>query len=149
MDSTVLKVGRPLLFEDAETLGKAIAGAIASLEGSGKPIIVENIALELGTSSETLRKYRERADARPDFYGPIKDMFDVCKAWQVSKLYSERGNVAGAIFALKNNYPDEYRDKIETESTVVADVTSNGQTIANPELAQGYADWLSQQTKGQ
>lgn len=107
--------GRPLMFPTGEILGDAIAVAINQLVSEKRPIIVENIALELDCSASTLRHYGERADFDPQFVQPIKRMLDFCQAWQVSQLYSERGQVAGAIFALKNNYPEEYRDRQEIE----------------------------------
>lgn len=126
-------VGRPLLFDTGEALSQALAKAIEAVVANGKPMVVENIAIELDCSASTLRKYGERTDARPDFLQPIKKMLDVCQAFQVSALYGG-GQVAGAIFALKNNYPDEYRDKTEVDSIVVADVTSNGETVGTTDL---------------
>lgn len=108
-------VGRPLKFTSGAILSEALEAAIAEVESEKLPMIVENIAVKLECSASTLRKYGERVDDRPEFLQPIKTMLDICQAWQVGKLYAEKGNVAGAIFALKNNYPDEYRDRQEFE----------------------------------
>lgn len=121
-ETPIRKMGRPLLFETPEVLEKAITKAINNLRNRNEPLIVENIALELDCSPSTLRKYRERSDYRDDFLPPIKKLLDACLAWQASQLYRYNGQVAGAIFALKNNFPDEYRDKTEQDLAITGNV---------------------------
>ena len=139
-------VGRPLLFATAEALETALDKAIAKLRKTKRPLIVENIALELNCSPSTLSKYRERADFKPEYLQPIKKMLETCQAWQASKLF-EGGQVAGPIFALKNNFPEHYRDKIEQDidlhgdmvvqtvdySKIVPALTPKPSTNANPD----------------
>lgn len=131
-------MGRPLLFENGEVLDSAITAAVEKLREEKRPIIVENIAIELDCSASTLRQYGMRVDSRPDFLKPIKRMLDVCQAYQVSALFGH-GQVAGAIFALKNNFPDEYRDKIEYD---VDNTSSDGSMSPKEPVDKSVVDSL-------
>ncbi len=129
-------IGRPLKFKTPEEilkLGEAYLAKTPELDWT-----VTGLALALNTSRETLSEYQER----PEFVDAIRYLKDKVE-YSYELGLRRRGN-AGDVFGLKNF---GWRDKTESEQTIVADVTSNGQTLADPALAAGFTDYLKAQTK--
>lgn len=102
---------------------------------------VTGLALAAGfVTRQSLLEYSEREE----FGDAIRRA--KLKVEQSYELGLRRRGNAGDIFGLKNF---NWKDKTETESTVVADVTSNGETISDPTLTSNYLEHLKQQTKTQ
>lgn len=128
--------GRPLKFTTAEEVRPSIEDYFAYTPQNEWTIT--GLALAAGFNTrQGLLEYADRAE----FGDVIKDARLLVEHSYEMSLRA-RGS-AGDIFGLKNF---NWRDKTETESTVIADVTTNGQPI-NTEVAAGYAAFMEAQTK--
>lgn len=58
-------------------------------------------------------------------------------------------DTGAAIFWLKNRQKDAWRDKVESEQTIVADVTSNGETLSDRSVLDDIMQTLKDKTAEQ
>lgn len=91
-----------------------------------RPFTITGLAVALGTTRDLLLDY----GYDQEFSDTIKTAKEQVHQYAEESLYTK--GAAGAIFNLKNNYG--WRDKTEVDSTVVADVTSNGETVGVTDL---------------
>ncbi len=72
------------------------------------------IAAKIGVHRDTLNRWRNEY---PEFYDAIKDAKDYAQEWWEETLQLQAregtGNATAAIFAMKNMFPDDYRDRKE------------------------------------
>lgn len=98
------KVGRPLKFEDKETLDKAIQSYFDITPK--EEWTWTGLALHLDTSRQTLVEYKER----PEFVDSIKKGLEMVE--NSYELDLKKHGRTGTIFALKNF---DWKDKVEQE----------------------------------
>lgn len=115
--------GRPFKWESVEDFQTAADKYFA--ETVRDEWTITGLAIALNTSRETLMNYEKR----DEFFDAIKATKDKVEyAYEIG--LRKRGG-AGDIFGLKNF---GWRDKTEVDSIVVADVTSNGETVGTTDL---------------
>lgn len=124
--------GRPLKFQSLNQL-KDIGDRYFA-ETPETEWTVSGLSLALDSDRETVRNYK---DNREEFSGTIKRYWGMIERAYEKDL--RRKGRSGDIFALKNF---GWSDRQEVEQTITADVTSNGETLSNPELAKQFADYL-------
>lgn len=90
--------------------------------------------------------------SNPKVYNRINDLLDEAGLndqfvdKQLLFLIQQHDDKAAKLNALKEYNKLKARIVDRTESTVTADVTSNGETIGDPTLAAGFASYLKDQT---
>jgi hypothetical protein len=104
--------GRPLKFKSVEEMQEKIDRYFAECDEKGKPYTITGLALALDTTRELLLRYEEDEN-RPAFRDTVKKAKQKCQAYAEEQLFAGKGNVAGVIFNMKNNYG--WRDKTEQE----------------------------------
>ncbi|UCF13238.1 MAG: hypothetical protein JSW06_02995 [Thermoplasmatales archaeon] len=103
--------GRPKLFKNKEDLEQRIKDFENYVEEQKKPYTFSGLAYFLGIDRKTLYNYSKDED----FFPTIKDIRDKCQRYAEEQLYRDKGQVAGIIFALKNNMG--WKDQVETHNT--------------------------------
>ncbi len=111
--------GRPLKFESVEEFDKQVDVYFAEADFP----TITGLAVHLNTSRETLSDYKRKEG----FSDSIKRALDKCEAAVELRALTGKANPVMSIFTLKNNYG--WKDKQEVESTVQADVTTNGKDL--------------------
>jgi len=110
------KVGRPPKFKTPEEMNALIEGYFAACDESKRPYTVPGLALALGFSSRSsLFDYTARNAGHEEFAATIKKAKLRIEAQRVEALVMCRGNAAGMIFDLKNNFG--WRDQQNVELT--------------------------------
>ena len=112
-----------------------------------RPYTITGLAVALGTSRQTLLEYQGEVDGRgenldPEFADAIKRAKEMCHEFAESALF--KGNAAGPIFNLKNNYG--WKEKTEV------DLTSKGEKLSNAESEESLnkiADEVAKKLKEQ
>jgi hypothetical protein len=109
------------MYSDPEELQKLIDDYFANCEERGKPYTMGGLALHLGMDRNTLLAYSKR----DQFASTIKAARDTVNAYLEERLLAGGGNVAGPIFALKNNAGwvdrQEVREENDTRLTITWD----------------------------
>lgn len=118
------KVGRPLLFENAAALDKAIGAWSRDRKAQGLPRTITSLAVALNTSRLTLAQYAER----DEFINSIRRAKEFCEQDAEDRLYGVN-QVAGVIFSLKNNYG--WRDQTEVKQDLSGQVGTYTIEVAN------------------
>jgi transposase-like protein len=103
----VRPVGRPSEYE-ADFCGVALSLGKQGVSWTG-------IANELGFSRETLYRW---IDTHPEFSDAMKRSRESAQAWWETTLRAQatgeaNGSATSAIFAMKNQFPEDYRDRKE------------------------------------
>lgn len=91
--------GKPKKYETPELLEEAIAGYLAVCKAEERPVTFTGMALHLGFSDRA-SLYRYEKD--PAYSDVVKRARALVERAYEERLWSNRGQVAGAIFALKN-----------------------------------------------
>ena len=97
------KIGRPLKFESPEVLQEKINAYFAECDKNKKNKTLSGLAVYLGTTTETLRRY-EHIDENGEFSWIVKKAKTVIEDDLVRRMLAERGNVIKYIFLLKCNH---------------------------------------------
>jgi hypothetical protein len=109
------------MYSDPDELQKLIDDYFANCEERGKPYTMGGLALHLGMDRNTLLAYSKR----DQFASTIKAARDTVNAYLEERLLAAGGNVAGPIFALKNNAgwvdKQEIREESDTRLTITWD----------------------------
>lgn len=101
--------GRPLKFKTVEELEYKIELWLSERKNQKLPLTITSLAVYLDTSRETLLDYEDK----DEYSDAIKKAKMLCHQYAEDALFRETGQVAGAIFSLKNNY--DWRDKSELD----------------------------------
>lgn len=108
--------GRPLKFESAEELEQKANEYFSMCDEKEKPYTITGLALALDCDRLTLINYEKKEE----FFNTIKKIKLRVENYAEEQLMSGKGNTAGVIFNMKNNYG--WKDKTETEATVKQEV---------------------------
>lgn len=107
-----MMVGRPKIWNSKEELQEKIDKYIESCynaEGEQtRPFTLSGLAYGIGIDRRTLLNYKYD----DEFFPTIKKYKDLCENYAEEQLFLGK-NVAGVIFAMKNNY--EWQDKQVSE----------------------------------
>ena len=108
------KPGRPLRWESAEDMQKAIDAYFARQDEQSRPYTVTGLALALDMDRDRLIQYENREP----FYDAIKKAKRMCQEYAEERLFSNA--VAGVIFNLKNNHGwrDEQHKVVDQQTTI-------------------------------
>lgn len=110
------KVGRPPKFKTPEEMNTLIEAYFTACDETKRPYTVPGLALALGFSSRSsLFDYATRNAGHEEFAATIKKAKLRIEAQRVEALVTCRGNPAGMIFDLKNNFG--WRDQQNVELT--------------------------------
>ena len=116
-----MAIGRPPMYSDPEEMQELIDAYFASCEEREKPLTMSGLAYALGMDRRTLLDYSKR-DA---FLPTLKRARDRVNLYLEERLLSGQGQVAGPIFALKNNAgwvdKQEIREENDTRLTITWD----------------------------
>lgn len=104
------KVGRPLLFKNAEELEKRIELYMQRCCERERPITMSGLASYLGVSRQTLVNY----SYKDEFVDTIKKARDMVQADMEERALCGLSNPTFSIFSLKNNFG--WVDKQEVSS---------------------------------
>ena len=108
------KVGRPPKYRTPQELGDAFEAYFTRQDEQGRPYTIAGLCLAAGFSSrQSLYDYA----GKDEFVDCIKRARLRIEEHLNEKLLAGQGTVAGPIFALKNTFPDNWKDKHETEIT--------------------------------
>ena len=112
----VENLGRPPKYETFEDLHSKIVAYFESQSELKRPhYTLTGLAAFLGFSSR--RNLFEQGERGEDFYHLIQNAINLVASCYENNLYSAAP--AGAIFALKNIKPDEFKDKTEVDQKVL------------------------------
>ena len=100
---TTRKRGRPLKFESPEDLQAKVNDYFAECDKNKKNKTLSGLAVYLGTTTETLRRY-ERIDENGEFSWIVKKAKTVIEYDLVRRMLEDRGNVIKYMFLLKCNH---------------------------------------------
>lgn len=100
--------GRPPLYTSPEEVEMLIQDYLGSTEVP----TMSGMAYALGMDRRSLLNYSKKEE----FFPTIKRARDFIEAFNEEQLISGKGNVAGLIFNLKNNF--NWKDKTEVEQEV-------------------------------
>jgi hypothetical protein len=109
--------GRPLKFNSVEELEEQIALWLKARKDENKPLTMSSLAVYLECDTRTLRNYQKNQE----FFPTISKVRQLCEAYAEEQLYRETGQVAGVIFAMKNNYG--YADKTDLNAQIQGNMT--------------------------
>ena len=123
--------GRPLKFKSAKEIETIANKYFQKCEAEDKPFLITGLALALDTDRITLIRYAEGTYDEKDaeFSNAIKRAKLRVENYAESRIYAEKQNPAGAIFALKNY---GWTDKIQNENSgavelVIKHIGSDGE----------------------
>ncbi len=103
------RVGRPPKFTNKEDMITVIDNYFSFCQENKEPITIGGMAVALGMTRHGLLNYGKHEE----FFTTVRDAKQICQAYSEAKLYREKGNVAGIIFAMKNNHG--FVDKLEVD----------------------------------
>jgi len=113
-------IGRPPKFQDPVKFQQHIDEYFSKRQSDGLPITVTGLAIHLDTSREILLNYENELLAqiteekdKKSFSDAIKRAKHRCQDFSEMQLYRSVGQVAGTIFALKNNW--KWQDRLDIE----------------------------------
>lgn len=92
-------MARPKKIKSVKELEEKISEYFKECDSSGKPYTLSGLAVFIGVDRKTLLNYSK--DER--FFPAIKKAKAACEAYAEERLYG-KGQVAGVIFSLKNNF---------------------------------------------
>jgi hypothetical protein len=105
--------GRPLKFTPDE-LNDRINDYYAHAKKHKEPLTKIGLCVFLDVE----RHFLCELGKKKEFSATIKKAEEKIQAYAVSELFRKGGQVAGIIFYLKNNFPDLYKDQIETNVSI-------------------------------
>ena len=108
--------GRPLKWSDFEDFERQVNDYFRVCDESERPYTMTGLAMHLGTNRMTLYNIETRGDYDERYIEVIGLAKQRCELWLEESLLTNRGNVVGAIFTLKNNFG--WKDKSEKEVTL-------------------------------
>lgn len=103
---------RPPLYKDPEELETLIVGYIKEQEERKKPLTITGLALSIWIDRGTLLDYKKK----DNFAHVINKYRSLILARTEEDLVSRDKFTPGQIFYLKNNYKQDYQDKIEIDN---------------------------------
>ncbi|NCB04524.1 MAG: hypothetical protein EOM69_03270 [Clostridia bacterium] len=113
------KVGRPPKFKTPEEMNTLIEAYFTACDETKRPYTVPGLALALGFSSRSsLFDYTARNAGHEEFAATIKKAKLRIEAQRVEALVMCRGNAAGMIFDLKNNFGWRDASEVKSDATV-------------------------------
>lgn len=121
-------VGQPPKFKSVADMQAAIDKFFADCDEKGDPYTMSGLAYSLDMGRQTLINYENK----DEYLDTVKQARRRVEMYVEKLMLKSNGVVAGVIFNAKNNFG--WRDKTETEQTIVADVTSNGETVKATDL---------------
>lgn len=101
--------GNPLKFKSKKELKHKIELYFSMCIKKEKPLTMSGLALALDTNRQTILNYSKKEN----YFDTIKKARAMCENYAEEMLFTGKGNVAGVIFNLKNNY--SWRDKTEVD----------------------------------
>lgn len=108
-----IKPWQPKAFESPEAMETAITEYIQKQEQTGKPLTITGLALALWIDRQTLLNYSKKEP-----YFAIINKYRQVLLEQVEQALTDKSKFTpGQIFYLKNNYKNDYSDKVEVEHT--------------------------------
>lgn len=107
-------MGRPLKYESAEEMQKAIEKYFVDCDEKEKPYTVSGLAVALDTNRQTLINYEEK----DEFFDTIKKAKAKIEAYNEEMLYNKNIPTTGVIFNLKNNYGWQDKQDISADLSV-------------------------------
>ena len=107
--------GRPRKFKTPEDMQVAIDRYFSDCKAQGRPLTISGLAVALDTSRETLINY-EKEPGYEAFFDTIKKAKSYILSEQEERLVAGKGNPAGLIFSMKNNY--NWKDQQDVSHTI-------------------------------
>lgn len=113
--------GRPLKWPNFDEFQTQINDFFDTCDREDRPYTITGLAIHLGTNRMTLHNVTTRGDYDDRYIEALAMAKQRCELWLEESLLTNRSNVVGAIFSLKNNFG--WKDKTEKEVTVSEGVT--------------------------
>lgn len=116
-----------------------IAAYDIDVEQKGQYTVARNGAYGNLTKPHILARIRELLE--------FNGLNDVSVDKELALVIAQSADYGAKVAAIREYNKLKVRIVDKSESIVTADVTSNGETIASPEMANGYAQWLKERGK--
>lgn len=107
-----IEVGRPALYSNPDEMQILIEEYIEEQSKKGKPLTITGLAIKLGMDRRNLLEYNKK----DEFYPIINKYRQVLLSSVEENLTDKASFTPGQIFYLKNNFKEDYQDKIEVEN---------------------------------
>jgi len=140
--SAPAKVGRPPKFKTPEEMQTLIDGYFSACDETKRPYTVPGLALAMGFSSRSsLFDYATRNAGHEEFAATLKRAKLRIEAQRVEALVSCRGNAAGMIFDLKNNFGWRDQQNVELTGADGGPVQIAAGLVGMPPAPKDMAEW--------
>ena len=140
--SAPAKVGRPPKFKTPEDMQMQIEAYFATCDENKRPYTVPGLALALGFSSRSsLFDYATRNAGHEEFADTIKTAKLHIEAQRAEALVTCKGNPAGMIFDLKNNFGWKDQQNVELTGAQGGPVQIAAGLVGMPPAPKDMDEW--------
>lgn len=146
--ATVARIGRPPRFNSPEEMQAKVDAYFADCDKADRPYTVPGLTLALGFSSRTsLHNYTYRNIGCELFANTIKMAKFRIEVQRAEALVMCKGNPAGIIFDLKNNFGWRDQKAVELNGTNGESLPVDVELTKMPPEPKDMAEWVECYTK--